>query len=370
MALRAAFVSNASTIGGGERCLEDLFRGMGDRLAPLAFCPGDGAFPDLLRPMGVMVETRVLRQPAWHATPGVIADTLWLRQRLRQHRAALVHANSPLWARPAALATWSLGLPLVCHVHYPLDEGFVRWAFRSLPAPAAFVFVCDDLQRQMGTMIERSCPRSRQYVVYNGIDVDAFVPDAFPEGRERHIGIVANLQPVKGHEDFLKMAVMLRARHPQVRFHVVGDDVQQLGRRPVIEALVRDLGLSDVLRFWGFIPDVRVAYRAFEILVCPSYEEAAPRCLVEAMAMGRPIVATRVNGIPDMIEHGVNGLLVPPGRPDALADAVGRVLTEPDLSHALAAEGRTRARDRYSLAAYSEGVRRVYAACGVEEDRP
>jgi len=365
MRMRAAFVSNASTIGGGERCLEDLFRGMGARMAPLVFCPGDGAFPRLLRGMQIDVETRALRPPTARTAVGFVADSLWLRRRLNRHHAAVVHANSPVSLRPVALATRATRVPLICHVHYPLGEDFLRWAFRVVPSPDAFILVCHDLQRSMGSLLEEYCPGSRQYVVYNGIDVEAFAPAPIPDGPARHVGIVANLQPVKGHEDFLQMAAILAARHPSLRFHIVGDDVQALGRRPKVEALVRELRLDDKVRFWGFVDDVREAYRAFEILVCASHEEAAPRCLVEAMAMGRPIIATRVNGIPDMIDDGVNGLLVPPGEPAALASAVERLLTEPGLASALIANGRRRAVDRYSVAAYADNVARVYAECGV-----
>jgi glycosyltransferase involved in cell wall biosynthesis len=364
-----AFISNASTIGGGERCLEDLIRGLGPAITPLVLCPGEGPFPDLLRQQGVAVETRRLENPEWKRPARWLADTLWLRRRLTQHGAALVHANSPLSARLAAVAVRSLSLPLVCHVHYPATEPFIRWAFHGLPAPQAFIMVCDDLQREMGDLLRRFYPAAQQHVVYNGIDVGAFGLAPWPAGPERHIGIVANLQPVKGHEDFLRMAARIHSRHPEARFHIVGGDVQQLGRQAVIDALVTELGLGDVVRFWGFVDDVRAAYRAFEILVCPSYEEASPRCLMEAMAMGRPIVATRVNGIPDVIEDGANGLLVRPGQVDELTAAVERILTEPALGRALADEGRRRAVTRYSEAAYTRGVAGVFAGCGLENVR-
>jgi glycosyltransferase involved in cell wall biosynthesis len=367
MALPGAFISNASTIGGGERCLEDLFNGLGRRLSPLVFCPGPGPFPDLLRSQSLEVETRLIRSPAWDTVLGFAWDTLWLRRRLAGHRAAFVHANSPLSTRPVALAARSLGLPLICHVHYPMTEEFVRWVFRVPPAPSAFIFVCDDLQRQSGEVLSRTCPWTSQHVVYNGIDVEAFAPAPYPDGPERHVGIVANLQPVKGHEDFLQMAARLSARHPHVRFHIVGDDVQQLGRRPVLEALVQELKLADIVKFWGFVPDVRIAYRSFEFLVCSSHEEASPRCLMEAQAMGRPVVATRVNGIPDVIEDGANGLLVPAGRPEALAEAVERLLADAALCRALATEGRRRVEARYSIAAYAAGVANVYHSLGLGE---
>jgi hypothetical protein len=133
MSVPVAFISNASIIGGGERCLEDLIRGLGPAVRPLVFCPGEGPFPELLRQMGVAVETRTLASPEWTRPGSWVADTLWLRRRLRQHGAALVHANSPLSARLATLATRSLGLPLVCHVHYPEAEPFVQWVFHGLP---------------------------------------------------------------------------------------------------------------------------------------------------------------------------------------------------------------------------------------------
>ena len=132
--------------------------------------------------------------------------------------------------------------------------------------------------------------------------------------------------------------------------------------RPELEAQARRLGLAASLHFAGWRDDVADVLALADVFVLPSESEGFGRVLVEAMAMARPIVATTVGGVPDIVVAGQTGLLVPPADAAALAGAVRVLLDNPGLAARLGAAGRARAESTFSLGAHVDGVERVYDA--------
>lgn len=368
--MKVAYLSNSSQIGGGEKCMESLFHGLkGTGIEPYVICPEPGPFVGVLERMGVRTVVRPLASPSLRTLLPAFRDLLWLRGFLKENGISLLHANGSIGARKATLACKSAGVPVVCHIHYPLPREFYRWAYRRLPTPDTVVFVCDALQRDLGGLLRECYPGMGQEVVYNGIDTALYAPrDA--ANRVPRIGIIANLQAVKGHEDFFEMAALLTRAGYEASFELIGDDVQKQGRRAALEAKARELGILPRVKFWGFVDDVVSILQQFDIVVCSSHEEASPRCIIESMSCRKPVVATRVNGIPDVVEDGVNGLLVPAARPQALFEAVRRLLDDPDLRSRLAHAGWRKVNERYSLAAYTREVLRVYDTVLSRPGRP
>jgi glycosyltransferase involved in cell wall biosynthesis len=158
------------------------------------------------------------------------------------------------------------------------------------------------------------------------------------------IGIVARLDAVKDHATLLRAAKLLSDRGRAFRLVIVGGG----GRREALERLAGELGLTPVVHFAGQQPHRPNPHALFDVSVLCSTAEGFPNSVVEAMAAGRPVVATRVGGIPDAVDHERTGLLVPPGRADALADALDQLLTDEQRRHALGAAGRDAARERFS----------------------
>jgi glycosyltransferase involved in cell wall biosynthesis len=150
------------------------------------------------------------------------------------------------------------------------------------------------------------------------------------------IGIVARLVPIKAHEVFLDAAARLAARRPAARFLVVGDGEC----RGALEARAARLGLADRVRFLGWRADLDRVYADLDIVALTSDNEGSPVALIEALAAARPVVATRVGGVPDLIEDGRNGLLVPPRDPAALAAALDALLADPARQAGLGRAGR------------------------------
>jgi glycosyltransferase involved in cell wall biosynthesis len=210
-------------------------------------------------------------------------------------------------------------------------------------------------------------------IVPNFVDDDAFAappPERLRAWRaelgigegEPVVGIVANLHPVKDHASLLRAAAILRARWPALRVVVVGG-----GDPAPLQALAATLGVGEAVRFAGARPAVPSPHHLFDVSVLCSRSEGLPNSILEAMAAGRPVVATRVGAIPDAVVHGVTGLLVPPGDPAALADAIGALLDDAPLRRRMGAEGRRAARARYAPGAALAALAALY---GLPERAP
>lgn len=164
------------------------------------------------------------------------------------------------------------------------------------------------------------------------------------EGR-RVVGIVAKLSRVKGHRHFLEAAAFVSKAHADVAFLVVGDGPE----RERLEHAAADLGLSAKVHFVGVRDDVPSILKSLEVFVLSSTSEGSPNVILEAMAAGAPVVATRVGGIPDLVVDGQSGLLVEPRDSASMARAVKRLLADGDAARAMGERGRELARERYDI---------------------
>jgi glycosyltransferase involved in cell wall biosynthesis len=193
-------------------------------------------------------------------------------------------------------------------------------------------------------LMREGVPESRIAVVSNGIDLTRFQVRP-SRGPRRVVTTVANLRAEKGHEVLLDAARLVLARHPDVEFRLAGDGPM----RPLREQQARDLGIEPRVRFLGHAEDIPALLGASDIFVLPSRTEAFPNGLIEAMAAGLPCVASNVGGIPELVQHERNGLLVPPADPALLADAIMRLIEDEGRAAAYGAAGRATVESRYSF---------------------
>jgi glycosyltransferase involved in cell wall biosynthesis len=148
---------------------------------------------------------------------------------------------------------------------------------------------------------------------------------------------VGRIEPRKGVLDLVRAAPLIRERIPGARIVVVGDDTYATDRQyGALVAADRDV------EQYGWLPDAASLMSHLDVLVLPSYAEPFGTVLAEAMAAGTPVVATTVGGLPEVVSDGVDGVLVPPGRPDALAAGVERVLADRNLMSAAASASASR----------------------------
>jgi glycosyltransferase involved in cell wall biosynthesis len=293
---------------------------------------------------------------------------IWPWRRLaayiRRERVDVIHAHmfgSNAWGTvvgrltrvPVVIAhehTWSFeGEPL----KRLLDRELIgRWS-------DAFVAVSREDRRRM-IEIER-VPAKRIRVLANGI-----APRSPTAGRDLRaelgigsgplLGAVGALRAQKAYDVLIRAAGALRGHHPDLHVLIAGDGPE----RSRLEALVRELGLTDVVMLLGRRLDVPDILAELDVAVCASNYEGTPLAVIEYMGAGLPIVATRVGGVPDLIEDGVHGVLVEPGDPAGLAAAIDDLLSDPARASELGAQARERRRREFGLDLMIHNVEALY----------
>jgi len=231
-----------------------------------------------------------------------------------------------------------------------------------LPGYEAVLCVSEDLRERA---LACGVPAGRCLLVENAIDTEEYSRrgdtgmakrrEGFPAGR-LVVGAVGRLSAEKGFD------LLIRAAHRLVQ---TGHDLQLViagegDARPQLESLIAGLGLGDRVRLLGHYADPRGLYEALDLFVLSSLREGLPNVVLEAMAMQVPVLATRVAGVPRLVQDGANGILVEPGSVESLAGGMARLLGDADARARLAAAGRRTVVERYSFAARMRKVRAVY----------
>lgn len=296
---------------------------------------------------------------------------LWVRlvRELRRLRPAVVHTRN--WATWDAVPAARLAaVPAVIHGEHGRDVGDPegrhrrRNLLRRILAPLVtqFVAVSEDLGRWLVSVV--GIPAAKVCVIRNGVDLTRFVPgprDAarrtlgLPRGA-RVVGTVGRLDPVKDHASLVDAFAELASAFPDAVLAIAGDGPAG----PELAARVARLGLGERVRLLGERDDVPRVLRALDVFVLPSVAEGMSNTLLEAMATGLPVVATRVGGNPELVDDGVTGLLVPRRAPRALAAAIARYLDDPHLAALHGKAGRQRAEERFALPVMCEAYARLY----------
>ena len=290
-----------------------------------------------------------------------------LKQIIRQKGIDLVHTNIRVGHdREGIIAARMAGIPCVCHIR---DFEQLNWFDRKLAGSvAAFIYISRAVQR---LHLEAGVPCERGYIVYNAVDTAAFaqIGDArrvrlgfgLAEG-ELAVGLVGRLERWKGQDVFLQAMALVKDSLPNVKAIIIGDPLPydpHYGEELV--ALRDKLGLTQKVVFSGFRQDVRDVMSALDLVVLASTSpEPFGRVLIEAMAAGKPVVATDSGAACEIIDGGVQGLLVPPGDARALAEAIVHVLSHSEVAEHMGRCGQTRARERFNLEQYVDGVQTVY----------
>jgi L-malate glycosyltransferase len=219
-------------------------------------------------------------------------------------------------------------------------------------------------------LLRRGYREDRLTVIPNGIDFERFQIPYTGEMLRRElnippgaplVGVLSRLMRIKGLEYFIQAAALIVARVPHVRFLIMGDTNINQDYREELQRLVIRLGMQERVVFTGFRLDVPELLAMLSVSVLPSLgSEGLSNALLESMAAGLPVVATRVGGSPEIVEDGVNGLLVPPADAEALAGAICRLLDDRTLANNLGQAGRRLVLSRYSLAQAVATTERLY----------
>jgi glycosyltransferase involved in cell wall biosynthesis len=364
------YVANAAKIGGGNRVLIELVRFLDpDRFRPVVIAPAEGPLTEWARQE--RLDYRVLRAGDWESRAGLLRRAAALLPTMIAERVRLVHSMAPMSYRAAGAAGRLLRVPRICHLGFPPHPGELEYAFSS---PPELVIACYDGQaREVAPDLAALRPTPRIVSVPNGVDTTTFAPSSVraalaglseAEGRRPDrapvVLIVGHLSDVKGYPEFLEAAARVAREIPDCTFAALGGETITSGYRAQLERRAEELGIRSRVQFLGFRDDVADVIRSATVVVLPSLAEGFPLALLEAMACGKPIVATPVGGVPEAVIEGVTGKLVPVHDPAALAGAVLDVLRSPALSERLGRAARDRAEAEYSVERVASRIQSLY----------
>ena len=305
--------------------------------------------------------------------PRILPDLVALGRRTR---ARILHVHGYAAADFGRLAARWLGAGLVLHEHFadPRMPRYQGWADRALRGLTHRAIAVSGSTRDF-LVRERHVPASRVRVIWNGAPLDEFAPvpreQALAVRRQLGlqdeqlvIGSVGRLSAQKGHVHLLDALPAVFASHPRARLLLVGDGDEE----PRLREQAARLGLGERVVFAGHRADVPAVLGAIDLLAISSLYEGTPLALFEAMAAGKAIVSTSVDGCREVLDEGRTALLVPPGDAPALAAALGRALGDEDLRARLSAGARQDSR-RYDIRACVGNMEALYDEVLAELER-
>lgn len=377
MKIKIARIITRMDLGGAQQAVLYL----GERLNPVCFeqivitGPGGLLLPELekIRSIKHYQVPKLLR----HIGPGGLWSdfqaTREIRQILQYEKPHLVHTHTPKAGIVGRWAAWAARIPVILHTFHGFgfsdSQGTLkkqlyvqveRWAAKIT---TRFVAVSDRNRikgEEYGIFLKQDCSLIRSGVDFNLFEHsgDSKIQKKMELGvplTDMIVGNVASFTPSKGLHYFLQAACKIRNKLPGVRFIIAGDG----SLRPQLEKLIRKFQLQDAVMLLGWRRDIPDLLKTFDVFLLTSLWEGLPRVLVEAALTGVPIVASNVDGVPEITREGENGFLVAPKDTDAMADRVVDLLRNQALRTAMGQRGRTIA-ESFSLEKMLDDYSRLY----------
>jgi glycosyltransferase involved in cell wall biosynthesis len=324
--------------------------------------PSEGDMMDLAARKGV--QPVILPTLGRELSPGNDARTITQLYRLmRRERPDVVHTHTAKAGTVGRIAAWLARVPVVIHTFH----GHVLSGYFSPLKTRAFIQIERLLARATDRILVLGEPQLRDIQGFGigraeqfrcvplGLELDGFLDCERLRGRLRRelgfavetplIGIVARLVPIKGHGVFLQAAREVAAARPDARFLIIGDGEL----RAHLEKEARSLGIADRVLFTGFRSDLPEIYADLDVVALSSFNEGLPVTIIEALAAARPVVATEVGAVRDLIEPGQTGWLSPAGNSESMARGIVRLLDHPEAARRMGEAGRRHVFPRLSI---------------------
>ncbi|MCH8868323.1 MAG: glycosyltransferase family 4 protein [Chloroflexi bacterium] len=338
-------------------------------------------------------QTRELVDRGYRVTPILIErkiapisnlKSLWRLYRfMRRERFDAVHVHTPIAAVVGRLAAWMAGVQVIiytAHGFYFHDRmsakaRMVVLGLEKLLGRITHMLLTQSSEDAATAVDEGICPKERVRWIGNGVDVASFIHvgdsngvggyerwEGLAEG-DRVVGFVGRMVGEKGIGELIDAMDMVIRDVPEAKLMLVGDtldDDRDSGFKEVLSRKINKNGLAPRVLFTGFVDDVPKAMASMDLYVLPSHREGMPRTIIEAMASGKPVVATDIRGCREEVVEGVTGHLVPVNDPVALADAIKKVITRPDICREMGEAGRRRAIEHFDEGAVVDREIKVY----------
>ena len=367
MGTRILYVHGIEAIGGAERDLIALLKTLDrHKWEPHVVCPGTGPFREQLH--ATAVPTHALSFPPWRK------PLAWFQRRsaigrletlVNQLDPAMIHVNDIWWVPHtvrAIASRMSNPVPIVAHVRQEIEPAKVRRY--ELDRVDAVIAISRQIEQ---SLIAGGVSAKKVRTLYSGIDLSERQRTHDDQAIRRMLGLpngavllgtVANLFPRKGYEVMLQALPAIVRAIPTVHYVMVGSDDHGYADR--LKRLAHELKIIDRVHIVGFQDPVQPFLSALDLYVHPALMEGFGIAVVEAMAMGKAVVATTTGGVPEVVAQGETGLLVPPGDVESLAATVVSLLEDRALREQMGHSGKARVQERFSLDASVGQVEQLY----------
>ena len=380
--LRILHLISFGGLGGAQQSILGLLQGQDrSRYQPIVACPPMDDLAKAATALGIPVLplqwpvrlTRVSRLSGplelFRFAAGVVAALPMVRRAIRESGADLIQTQDLKTHVLGGLAARLERRPCIWHLRDDVGLGLVRAALSFLGAFAAERVVA--ISSAVGSRLIGPV-RRRTVVIYNGVDMRRLEQQASsgetPEalrGEGRRVGMVGHMAPLKGQDLFLRAAAELAPRFPDLQFVVVGDAVYRTTERyraykSELQTLAQDLGIANRVVFTGAVDRIGAVLQALDVLVVPSRSEGLGRVAIEGMALGRPVVATCIGGLMEVVVDRETGILVPPEDPAAIARAVAELLENPQRASRMGEEARKQVQKKFPIEGHIERMSVLY----------
>lgn len=393
--IRVAYFNHTEAVGGAETSLGLLLRYIDKRkIEAKLFCP-EGPLSNWARQMLLDVRDVRIRPVGFSRSPArliahgacVAASARLLARELEEFRPDVVHANT---IRAGLIASIAKAMTrrkfvLVVHLRDCLPSGMQSGLIKAVIHHQADQVVAISQHVLLKSGFGNSGDRS-PVVISNGVDLDAYRPallsgdavrnDLGIDGCSPVFSIVGQITPWKGQLEAIQAFAAIAGEFPAARLLVVGEakftgaesryDTVAYERQ--LRAEVASLGLEGRVIFTGERSDIPQVMAASDVLVLASWEEPFGRVLIEAMAAGKPTVATRAGGVPEIVVDGETGILVPPKTPASLAEAMARLGGDEELRRRMGAQGASRAEEHFGVGLHVERITALYMQMVTEHE--
>ncbi len=367
MKRRLLMMIDESSVGGGQRHLLDLV----ERIDPAHYeiavaCPGEGYLADTVRERGVeLFPVRMANRPS-------LSDRASCLRALRRFRPDLVHTHGGTAGVYGRLSAHKIGARTV-HTYHGLHylhfaRGLRRFGYHAIDRYLARRTTCLICVADADLALAEAhglAPEGKAHLIRNGIDTDRFTSSAEARSVRRAgmcqsdrlvIGTVGRLHRQKGQASLIDAARIVVERDSRARFVIVGEGEE----RGALEKRITATGLAGRFELIGARYDIPELLSEFDLFVLPSLWEGLPLTLLEAMAVGLPVVATSVDGIVEVVRDGMEGRLVPPNDAAALADALVDLLGSPERIESCGRRAVERVRSAFSIGRMIDETEAVY----------
>ncbi len=357
------------SVGGTEHATLRIAKAVDPRrFASIAFCLREAEpVRKVFTECGVPCTTYDPPVPSYRHGAAYVRSSVTLARELLRRQVDMVHCADLLAAHEVALAGRLAGLPVLCHIRNRFED--ISRRDRSFLWPVQkFVFVSRNTWRQFAYAVSPE----RGTVIYDGIDIPATADDADDRvsvhrefGIPEHapiIGMMARVAPQKDFGTLARAAARILKSQPNARFLIAGDYASRKNHEHYlrVQADVQACGVAESFIFTGYRDDVPRLINALDVFVLSTHSEGLPLVILEAMARGKPVVATAVDGIPEVVQDAKSGLLFPHEDHETLASHIAGLLKDRAWGRRLGEAGRHLVRSAFSSTQFAESMNAVY----------